>query len=93
MFWHAIGSGDVFSEARFFALGEVTSEAPFLTDRERWPWALEVNILLEVPLLSQAPRLSDVGIEVRSLRRQMYIKMTRPQGELAERLLSEAAAR
>jgi hypothetical protein len=51
-----------------------------LTDNEHWPWALDVRILVEVPLLSRAPRLSDVGIEGRSLRRQSYIRMSEPAG-------------
>jgi hypothetical protein len=45
MFWHAVGSGAWLGDGRFFALGEVTSEKPFLTDGPRWPWALEVEIL------------------------------------------------
>ena len=93
MFWHAIGSAAAFGEARFFALGEVTSTEPFLTDHERWPWALEVEILVEVPLLSQAPTLGEVDIEPRSLRRQMYIKMSHEQGLLGEKLLRAAAER
>jgi hypothetical protein len=92
MFWHAIGSGASFGRARFFALGEVTSDEPFLTDHERWPWALEVDILVEVPLLSRAPTISQVGIEPRSLSRQSHIKMSPAQGELAERLLYKAAS-
>ena len=92
MFWHAVGSAAHFGEGRFFALGEVTSDEPFITDHERWPWALEVDILIEVPLLSQAPTLTEVGIELRSLRRQAYIRMTPTQGELATRLLSQAAS-
>jgi hypothetical protein len=91
MFWHAIGSGAWLGDGRFFALGEVTSDAPFLTDRPRWPWALEVEILVEVPLLSLAPKLGDVDIEARSLRRQVYIRMTDDQGRRAERLLLRAA--
>jgi hypothetical protein len=81
-----------FGRARFFALGEVTSDEPFPTDHERWPWALEVDILLEVPLLSRAPTLSQVGIELRSLSGQSHIKMAPEQGRLAERLLFNAVS-
>lgn len=91
MFWHAIGSGTWLVDGRFFALGAVTSEEPFLTDHEQWPWALEVTILAEVPLLSQAPKLGDVGIEARSLRRQAYIRMSDEQGRRAEQLMRNAA--
>ena len=92
MFWHAVGSAASFGEARFFALGEVTSDEPYLTDHDTWPWALNVEILLEVPLLSRAPTLSQVDIEPRSLRRQSYIKMSTEQGELAEALLARAVS-
>jgi hypothetical protein len=71
------------------SLGEVTSDEPVLTDHEQWPRALDVTILAEVPL-SKAPRLGDVGIEVRSLRRQSYVKMSDAQGRRGERLLLEA---
>ena len=91
MFWHAIGSAASFGEARCFALGEVTSDEPFLTEHDQWPWALDVEILCEVPLLSGSPRLSDVSIEPRSLRRQQYIRMSPEQGELGEALLRRAA--
>jgi hypothetical protein len=91
MFWHAIGSAAWLGDGPFFALGEVTSDEPFLSDHPQWPWALEVTILAEVPLLSRAPRLGDVGIELRSLRRQSYIRMSDEQGHLAERLLLNAA--
>jgi hypothetical protein len=90
MFWHAIGSHAWLDDGRFFALGEVTSEQPQWTEHEQWPWALDVKILLEVPLLSQAPALSAVGVELRSLRRQSYIRITEEQGQLAERLLRAA---
>lgn len=39
-------------------------------------WALKVTILAEIPLLSQTPKLGDVDIQLRSLRRQSYIRMT-----------------
>ena len=92
MFWHAIGSNSLLGEAKFFALGEVTSDEPFLSERERWPWALEVQILIAIPLLSAAPSLGDVGIERSSLRRQAYIKMDPVRGKRAERLLLQAAS-
>ena len=91
MFWHAVGSAAWLGNGAFFALGEVTSDEPVLTDHEQWPWALDVTILAEVPLLSRAPRLSDVGVSLRSLRRQSYIKIGDEQGRRAERLLLEAA--
>lgn len=95
MFWHAIGSAALFGEARIFALGEVTDHPAYWDPEpkdERWPWALPVRILVTVPLLSLGPKLSDFGKDVRSLRRQSYVRLTPQEGELAERLLREAAA-
>jgi hypothetical protein len=50
-----------------------------------------VTILAELSLLSQAPKLGGVGIELRSLRRQSYIRMTDEQGRRGGGLLLEAA--
>jgi hypothetical protein len=91
IFWHAIGSGAWLGDGRFFALGEVTSDEPSLTDHPRWPWALDVTILAEIPLLSLAPKLGEVEIDARSVRRQVYIRMTDDQGHRAERLIFERA--
>jgi hypothetical protein len=93
MFWHAIGSAAWLGDGAFFVLGEVTSDEPILSDHPQWPWTLEVTILAEVPLLSHAPRLGDVGIALRSLRRQSYIRMSDEQGRRGERLPLEAARR
>jgi hypothetical protein len=90
MFWHAVGSAAMFGDGRFFALGEVTSDEPYLGNHPRWPWELNVKILVEVPLLSVSPSLGQVGIEPRSLRRQMYIKMSQRQGDRAEELIRHA---
>lgn len=94
MFWHATGSATLLGEARIFALGEVTDHPAYwdpAAKNPRWPWALPVRILVSVPLLSLGPRLSDFGKDVRSLRRQSYIRLTQEQGEMAERLLRTAA--
>ena len=95
MFWHAVGSAALLGEARIFALGEVTDDPAYWDPDpkdDRWPWALPVRILVTVPLLSLGPRLPDFGNDVRSLRRQSYVRLTPHEGELAERLLREAAA-
>src|SRR3954452_15569378 len=76
MLWHAIGSAQSFGTPRFFALGEVISEEPHISENDRWPWALNVDILIEVPLLSLAPSLDDIGVNPRSLNRQQYIRIS-----------------
>lgn len=94
MFWHAIGSAALLGSARIFAMGEVTDHPAYWDPAPkdpRWPWALPVEILVSVPLLSMGPRLSDFGKDVRSLRRQSYVRLTQAEGEQAERLLRAAA--
>ena len=90
-------SGPMRRAARIFAMGEVTDHPAYWDPAPkdpRWPWALPVQILVSVPLLSQGPRLSDFGKDVRSLRRQSYVRLTEAEGEgeRAERLLRAAAA-
>jgi hypothetical protein len=95
MLWHAIGSAALLGGARIFALGEVSDHPAYLDPDPkdpRWPWALPVEILVTVPLLSLGPRLTDFGKDVRSLRRQSYIRLTQDEGERAERLLRAAAS-
>jgi hypothetical protein len=94
MFWHAIGSAALLGEARIFALGEVTDHPVYwdpLAKDPRWPWALPVEILVTLPLLSLGPRVSDFGKDVRSLRRQSHIRLTFEEGHRAEQLLRTAA--
>ena len=96
LLWHAIGSGALLGEARIFALGEVTDHPAFWDPEPKnpqWPWALPVDILVTVPLLSLGPKLSDLGVDARSLRRQSYIRITHQQGATAEELLRAAASR
>jgi hypothetical protein len=95
MLYHAVGSSRMFGDGLIFALSEVTSDEPFLDhrpERRRWPWALEVEVLVELPLLSMGVRLREIGKTPRSLSQHSYIRLTPEQGELAERLLRERAA-
>jgi hypothetical protein len=94
MFWHAIGSAALLGEACIFALGEIMDHPAHwdpAPKNPRWPWALPVEILVTVPLLSMGPRLIDFGKDVRSLRRQAAIKLTDEEGRRAEALLRAAA--
>ena len=61
---------------RVFALVEVTA-AP--TDEEplseRWPWSVEIEPLVVVPLLSNAPPVEALGIPPRSMSQQSHIRI------------------
>ena len=90
---YAAGSAAKYGQARIFTVEEVTSEEPEPTgSHPRWPWVVTVEPVVEVDLLSYAPAIQDIGVVPRSLSQQSHIRITREQGELAERLIREAAA-
>jgi len=85
VYW-AVGSGRVLGdgEARFFALARVVSEPPEQCAHPRWPWKVDVEFITAVDRLSEAPRLSDINARPH---RNPQIRLSDPQGEMAERLL------
>ena len=89
---YAAGSAREFGSARIYLVEEVVSEEPEPTGRNsRWPWVVRVEELVSVPLLSWAPTIEDIGVAPRSLSQQSHIRITAEQGELAHRLIAEAA--
>ncbi len=42
----------------------------------RWPWSVEVEPLLAVPLVSNAPPVEALGIPPRSMSQQSHIRLT-----------------
>jgi hypothetical protein len=59
-----------------FAVMEVTEEP--VTGRsgsERWPWTVEVEPLVVVPLLSNAPPVEAIGVPPRSMSQQSHIRL------------------
>ena len=45
----------------------------------RWPWSVEVEPLLAVPLVSNAPPVEAVGIPPRSMSQQSHVRLTPEQ--------------
>jgi len=88
---YAVGSARVFGAGRIYLVEEVLSEEPRRGGHERWPWVVEVEPIVWVPRLSLAPELRDIGMRPRSLSQHSHIRLTREQGELAERLIRAAA--
>ena len=76
---------------RIYLVEEVLSEEPEPGGHPRWPWVLRVEPVVSVALLSFAPALEDIGVSPRSLGRHSHISITDEAGELAERLIAEAA--
>jgi hypothetical protein len=73
-----------------FAVMEVVEEP--VTGRsqsERWPWTVDVEPLVVVPLLSNAPPVEAIGVAARSMSQQSHIHLE--PGHL-ERALEAIAA-
>ena len=62
---------------RAFALVEVVA-GPTDADPlwERWPWSVEVEPLVVVPLLSNAPPVEALGVPPRSMAQQSHIRLS-----------------
>jgi hypothetical protein len=62
---------------RVFAVVEVVAEP---TDAhpisERWPWTVEVEPLLVIPRLDDAPPVEAIGVPARSMSQQSHIRLS-----------------
>ena len=69
---------------RIFGVAEVISE-PTNEDpiAERWPWSVQVDLLLVVPVLSNAPPVESIGVAPRSMSQQSHIRLEPRHLELA----------
>jgi hypothetical protein len=90
---YAAGSQLQFGEGRIFLVSQVLSHQPEPAPHDRWPWMVRTRSLIAGPRLERCPRISEIGVELRSLRRQSHIHLTDEQGELAEALIARAAER
>src|SRR4051794_38113164 len=59
---------------RGFAVLEATSD-PYRIDHPRWPWRIDVEPLLVIPVLSNAPPVQAAGIAPRSMSQQSHIRL------------------
>jgi hypothetical protein len=73
---------------RIFGIAEVltdpSTEQASRVDPSRWPWSVGVELLVVVPLLSNAPPVEAIGVSPRSMSQQSHIR-------LEERHLEQAA--
>src|ERR671910_331548 len=60
---------------RVFALAQVIGE-PQERDHPRWPWTVEIETLLLVPVLDAAPPVEAIGVAARSMSQQSHIRIT-----------------
>ena len=62
---------------RVFAIVEVVAEP---TDAypvsERWPWTVDVEPLLVIPRLDDAPPVEAIGVAARSMSQQSHIRLS-----------------
>jgi hypothetical protein len=73
-----------------FAVMEVVEEpVTGRSESTRWPWTVDVEPLLVVPLLSNAPPVEAIGVPARSMSQQSHIRLE--PGHL-ERALEAIAA-
>lgn len=61
---------------RVFGIAEVISE-PTIQDpmAARWPWSVQVELLLVVPVLSNAPPVEAIGVAPRSMSQHSHIRL------------------
>ena len=69
---------------RIFGVAEVISE-PTREDpmAARWPWSVQVELLLVVPVLSNGPPLQAIGVAPRSTSQHSHIRLEPRHLELA----------
>jgi hypothetical protein len=61
-------------------VGEPTTDAPLSA---RWPWTVAVELLVVVPVLSNAPPVEAIGVAPRSMSQQSHIRLEPRHLELA----------
>lgn len=72
------------------AIVEAAGE-PESTGHPRWPWAIPVEPLLAVPLLSNAPPVEAIGVAARSMSQQSHIRIGPEHYERALEALASVA--
>ena len=76
---------------RVFALAEVVGE-PRERDHPRWPWTVEIETLLLVPVLDAAPPVEAIGVAARSMSQQSHIRITAEHYRRAVEAIASVAA-
>jgi hypothetical protein len=61
---------------RVFAIVEVVAAPEQTRPGTRWPWTVEVEPLLVIPLLEHAPPIEAIGVPARSMSQQSHIRLS-----------------
>jgi hypothetical protein len=76
---------------RVFALCEVTGE-PSPREHPRWPWTVEIETLLVIPVLDAAPPVEAIGVAARSMSQQSHIRISAEAYDRAVDAIASVAA-
>ena len=77
---------------RVFAICEVVGE-PAERDHPRWPWIVEIETLLVVPVLDAAPPVEAIGVAARSMSQQSHIRIEAAHYDRAVEAIASVAVR
>ncbi len=75
-----------------FAICEVVG-APFEREHPRWPWMVEIETLLVVPVLDAAPPVEAIGGAARSMSQQSHISIGAEHYDRAVEAIASVAVR
>jgi hypothetical protein len=59
-----------------FAAVEVIAAPEQTKPGTRWPWSVEVEPLIAIPLLDRAPPVEAIGVPARSMSQQSHIRLS-----------------
>ena len=76
---------------RVFAIAEVVGP-PEPREHPRWPWTVEIETLLLVPVLDAAPPVEAIGVAARSMSQQSHIRIEEGHYRRALEALASVAA-
>jgi hypothetical protein len=75
---------------RVFAVAEVIGD-PQPREHPRWPWTIEIETFLLVPVLDAAPPIESIGVAARSMSQQSHIRIEAGHYERAVEALASVA--
>jgi hypothetical protein len=77
---------------RVFAVCEVLGE-PVAREHPRWPWIVEIETLLLVPVLDAAPPVEAIGVAARSMSQHSHIRIEAGHYDRAVQAIASVAVR
>ena len=75
-----------------FAVVQVVAEPELTRPGTRWPWTVDVEPLLAIPLLDHAPPVEAIGVPARSMSQQSHIRLSAEHYARAVDVIASVAA-